>query len=59
MIGNIYLKSVLVLFLFLFRRFVSVPEDDEGIGSKIEGESEAGEASWMDANDGKNCTFLW
>lgn len=50
MIGNVYLKIVLVLFLFLFRRFVSVPEEDEGIGSKIEGESEAGEGSWMDAN---------
>lgn len=54
MIGNVYLKIVLVLFLFLFRRFVSVPEEDEGIGSKIEGEIEgeieAGEGSWMDAN---------
>jgi len=39
------------LFVFLFRRFVSVPEEDEEIVSKNEGESEAGEVSWMNAND--------
>ena len=48
MIGTIYLNIVLVLFLFLFRRFVSVPEEDEEIGSKIEGESEAGEVLQVD-----------
>jgi len=46
MIGRIHIKFVIILFLFLFRRFVSVPEEDEGTGCKMEGESEAGEASW-------------